>query len=82
MGFYTRIPERTLGVNVKNESISLQRFGDTEFVRLRDLPYDDDKEVRRSLTRVVDMSQYGYSLDYCRMMIGPGLIFNLLLRAY
>ena len=34
------------------------------------------------LTGVADMSQYGYGLDYRRMMIGPGLIFNLLLRAH
>ena len=38
----------------------------------RDLPYDDDKGVRRSLTGVADRSQYGYSLDYRRMTIGPG----------
>ena len=31
---------------------------------------------------MADRSQYGYGLDYCRMTIGPGLIFNLLLRAY
>ena len=44
------------------------------------LPYDDDKGVRLfSFTRVVDRSQYGYGLDYRRMTIGPGLIFNLLL---
>ena len=31
---------------------------------------------------MADTSQYGYSLDYRRMTIGPGLIFNLLLQAH
>ena len=80
--FYTRIPVRNSRGEHGNESVSLQRFGGTALCGHRDLPYDDDKGVRRSFTRVVDRSQYGYGLDYHRMTIGPGLIFNLLLRAY
>ena len=59
--------------------VSLQWFGEYCALRHRDLPYGDDKWVRCSLTRVADRSQYGYSLDYRRMTIGPKLIFNLLL---